>query len=157
MNNQNTGGAMKPHKHVEVIKAWADGALIQFRTGSDSPWMDVVGDPVWNGNCDYRVKPAEPERVYPMSGMRMADFDAALANSPYSFELSAAVRIANAALRHACDAGQVVTREEFNRAVGERSTRGLAIAKHVRHKCYTSSQQAIGRLDLAELVAEVEA
>lgn len=49
-----------PHKHAEVIKAWADGAEIQVRGKLDiDKWTDVVG-PIWNECCQYRIKP-EPK------------------------------------------------------------------------------------------------
>ena len=47
---------MKPHKHAEVIKAWADGAEIQIK--DFGRWFRV-DDPTWNENREYRIKPAE--------------------------------------------------------------------------------------------------
>lgn len=45
------------HKHAEVIKAWADGEVVQFRNKDYSGWTDLTHlYPVWD--CDeYRVKP----------------------------------------------------------------------------------------------------
>lgn len=51
----------RPHKYADVIKAWADGARIQFRLGSDGAWEDVFA-PTWNTACEYRVKPANVVR-----------------------------------------------------------------------------------------------
>lgn len=53
----------KPHKHAECIKAWADGACIQYRVKfndiGQEAWYDT-GNPNWNNaNNDYRIKPAE--------------------------------------------------------------------------------------------------
>lgn len=48
---------MKPHKHAELIKAWADGHQIQmFDHGT---WLDYrEGDtPAWNPEYQYRIKP----------------------------------------------------------------------------------------------------
>lgn len=46
-----------PHKHADLIKAWADGAEIQYRyTGV---WTDV-NRPAWNEVVEYRIKP-EPK------------------------------------------------------------------------------------------------
>ena len=58
---------MKPHKHAELIKAWADGAEIQYRyymhTSSKgdihSEWMNEE-NPDWNLDREYRIKP-EPK------------------------------------------------------------------------------------------------
>lgn len=46
-----------PHKHAELIKAWADGAEIQIKiTGfGSSTWVDA--NPAWNPDFDYRIKP----------------------------------------------------------------------------------------------------
>lgn len=48
-----------PHKHAAVIKAWADGAIIQFRIPNhDCEWFDVVrNQPSWASTQEYRVKP----------------------------------------------------------------------------------------------------
>lgn len=60
---------MKQHKHAELIKAWADGAMIESKvTNSDGPfWIDAP-NPIWADHVEYRVKP-EPrpdvvERMY---------------------------------------------------------------------------------------------
>jgi len=45
---------MKPHKHAELIKAWADGAEIQYRY-----YMNEE-NPDWNLDREYRIKP-EPK------------------------------------------------------------------------------------------------
>ena len=44
---------MKPHKHAEIIKAWADGAEIQYNDGYG--WRDIK-DPLWTSE-EYRIKP----------------------------------------------------------------------------------------------------
>ena len=47
----------KPHKHAELIKKWADGAIIQVKTLSGT-WVDVCNNnPFWEPNHEYRVKP----------------------------------------------------------------------------------------------------
>lgn len=46
----------KPHKNAEVIKAWADGAVIQFRQGY--AWWDLDKDqPPVKEEYEYRIKP----------------------------------------------------------------------------------------------------
>ena len=47
---------MKPHKHAELIKAWADGAEIQVKN-DDGVWRDA--EPLWCDYKEYRIKPAE--------------------------------------------------------------------------------------------------
>jgi hypothetical protein len=45
----------KPHKHAELIKAWADGAEIQRRFFDE--WRDVTDNPCWFTDQDYRITP----------------------------------------------------------------------------------------------------
>ena len=52
---------MKPHKHAELIKAWADGAEIEARYLKASGWTDwrlEDGGFIWYvGGAEYRIKP----------------------------------------------------------------------------------------------------
>lgn len=52
----------KPHKHAEVIKAWADGAEIEYRhpESKDGNW-EYTPTPVWHDEFEYRVK-QEPKK-----------------------------------------------------------------------------------------------
>ena len=45
-----------PHKHAEVIKAWADGAEIQCKSAGGK-WQTLGTTPYWVLACEYRVKP----------------------------------------------------------------------------------------------------
>lgn len=50
-----------PHKHADLIKAWADGARIQNRC--EAIWVDVTC-PTWNSALNYRIKPEpKPNKV----------------------------------------------------------------------------------------------
>ena len=52
---------MKPHKHAELIKAWADGAEIQYWNGSIEQWKDGDREEMsWYEDYQYRIKP-EPK------------------------------------------------------------------------------------------------
>ena len=51
---------MKPHKHCELIKAWADGAEIQRRKFASDEWVDT--DPDWQVGTEYRIKPRTVKR-----------------------------------------------------------------------------------------------
>lgn len=59
---------MTPHKHAAVIKAWADGAQIEWRERGFQDWKSVA-NPAWHGWAEYRVKPA-PE--FPKSSLSEA-------------------------------------------------------------------------------------
>ena len=47
-----------PHKHAELIKAWADGADIECRARSNDIWVSPVNPrkPMWNPDAEYRIK-----------------------------------------------------------------------------------------------------
>lgn len=53
---------MKPHKHAELIKAWADGAIIESRIKGLNGWSYWTLDeyPCWRPDNEYRIKP-EPK------------------------------------------------------------------------------------------------
>ena len=57
-----------PHKHSEVIKAWADGITVQervMRCGEWQEWKDVVSHAptFWTDSCyQFRIKP-KPDRI----------------------------------------------------------------------------------------------
>ena len=48
-----------PHKHADLIKAWADGAEIETRPYSDAGWFPLE-EPHWHVEREYRIKP-EPK------------------------------------------------------------------------------------------------
>ncbi len=48
-----------PHKHAELIKAWADGADIQSR--SSSIWI-THERPQWVETTEYRIKPSKSDK-----------------------------------------------------------------------------------------------
>lgn len=49
---------MKPHKHKDLIHAWADGAHIQrlYHYPNNPTWKDVQY-PDWDTRENYRIKP----------------------------------------------------------------------------------------------------
>lgn len=49
------------HKHCELIKAWADGAEIQYREDSARMWTDII-NPLWDVMFEYRIKPRTVKR-----------------------------------------------------------------------------------------------
>ncbi|WP_396190193.1 hypothetical protein [Flavobacterium sp.] len=46
---------MKPHKHAELIKAWADGAEIEVYQPAFGRWEEA--EPAWHTSFEYRIKP----------------------------------------------------------------------------------------------------
>lgn len=67
-----------PHKHANLIKAWADGAKIEMLTNDYSPEGDYgnswkpVNIPSWNPLLEYRIKP-EPQVIEGFCWEYMAD------------------------------------------------------------------------------------
>lgn len=47
----------KPHKHAELIKAWADGAEIEYWSWIDKRWFPKDDDSRWLNTGEYRIKP----------------------------------------------------------------------------------------------------
>jgi len=47
---------MKPHKHAELIKAWADGAEIEYLT-ERKEWVEKHKYFPWWETSEYRIKP----------------------------------------------------------------------------------------------------
>jgi hypothetical protein len=53
---------MKPHKHAEAIKAWADGAEIEYRAQGSQEWKPIFEGWSWDNSlvAECRIKP-EPK------------------------------------------------------------------------------------------------
>lgn len=55
---------MKPHKHAELIKAWADGAEIEFFSPHAKVWVYTT-IPDWNSDTQYRLRQQpKPDVIY---------------------------------------------------------------------------------------------
>lgn len=48
-----------PHKHAELIHAWADGSEIEVWNEDAGRWEETIC-PIWNIKAEYRIKP-EPK------------------------------------------------------------------------------------------------
>lgn len=161
---------MAKHKHAEIIKQWADDQtkIVEWRHYDSEEWQRVE-KPSWLGDAQYRIK---PERVYPETKMELFELAQASGLDRVELELSIVFRlVANAALKHAIDAGQVVPTEDananafehFNRGTKHRADRDMAIAKAVRDACVATIARFInipGNLifvpDLAVVIATVK-
>lgn len=61
-----------PRPHAELIKAWADGASIQYFSPAQQCWVDAT-DPNWRVDLRYRIKPAP--KPGPTKAQLEASFD----------------------------------------------------------------------------------
>lgn len=53
---------MKPHKHAELIKAWADGAEIEFYSEHFKRWVIADRNAIhWHPDYEYRLFKPEPK------------------------------------------------------------------------------------------------
>jgi hypothetical protein len=48
---------MKPHKHAALIKAWADGAEIEYFDIDCTDVWQAAPSPAWSIDSEYRIKP----------------------------------------------------------------------------------------------------
>lgn len=82
---------MKPHKHAELIKAWADGASIEKLTKDG--WLNCEPNYIlWSLDVEYRIKP-EPKldfvhetKVYRHKEYPAVRFDVGRANLRLTFD-----------------------------------------------------------------------
>lgn len=81
-----------PHKHAELIKAWADGAEIEYRN-AEGEWYEARG-PAWGPETQYRIK---PERVYPKSSLTYGELFNTFSHS--ATDGAGLTRVADAAVR----------------------------------------------------------
>jgi hypothetical protein len=74
---------MKPHKHAELIKAWADGAEIEYRMIGTEKWVQL-DIPSWFADEEYRIKPEQkPDEVHFYQAL-FDDLDAHRVNADYA-------------------------------------------------------------------------
>ncbi len=74
-----------PHKHAELIKAWADGAEIQYQDSFED-WFDCQDDPRWAEHVTYRIKP-EPKPDWRLFYLATKEHGAQLSTAIYSHNL----------------------------------------------------------------------
>lgn len=66
-----------PHKHAEFIKAWADGAEIEYRTHDTIQWHPIFKGWSWDNNVvEYRIKPEQRPDVVFYARILLPYFDA---------------------------------------------------------------------------------
>ena len=71
-----------PHKHAEIIKAWADGYQVEAYNPERDSWISVV-EPGWFNDIEYRVKPGVIEPRDPV----VLTYDVQVEQDPFSDDL----------------------------------------------------------------------
>lgn len=57
-----------PHKHKDLIIAWANGAEIEYFSDYTETWS-LMEQPSWHLECTYRIKPKPVQaRIYKVTG-----------------------------------------------------------------------------------------
>ena len=64
----------RPHKHAELIKAWADGAEIECK---DCGVWYYAKDPRWQEDMEYRIKPEQKSDIVKFIQTSLHDTDIA--------------------------------------------------------------------------------
>lgn len=62
-SSQSSQSTKTPHVHAELIKAWADGAEIQFFNPATNEWTDIES-PDWMPHVQYRIKPEKKPDIH---------------------------------------------------------------------------------------------
>lgn len=70
--NQNRSQEMtSQHPHAHLIKAWADGAQIQWYDVNKKAWVDEADSaPMWAPLIQYRIKPKTSDFIYKVKVVR---------------------------------------------------------------------------------------
>jgi hypothetical protein len=136
----------------------------------DCKWISITVKPgnLPRGNSFRWPTPA---KAYPTTNMTFDELaivhNAQLDSKPNEFARSVRA-VANAALRHAVDAGQVVPKDEHEAALhrlgdqlkdiilGDRAARDMMIAEAVRSASEQASYTIAGRVDLAAIIATIK-
>lgn len=115
-----------PHKHAEIIKAWADGAHIQWRFTDAEQWKDLSTDsPRFDELLKYRIKHAAPVIETKMTaaqcrkvlGLALPAFSSVMASGSLPAGIDYAfVCLANAAILKAIADGQVMVADHLEAA-----------------------------------------
>lgn len=72
---------MKPHKHKDLIIAWANGATVQTWVDHAGKWVDNF-HPYWIESDEYRIKPEPKQDVVQFWDMRKDGYSTYLGEPP---------------------------------------------------------------------------
>lgn len=96
-----------PHKHADVIKAFADGKRIEYKDRFDGEWRNICESPLFMVDGEYRVKPEVVKPEWPKSNMSIRDMYKVLSPSAI-ISIYDCDMLADAVIAQALDTGLVV-------------------------------------------------
>lgn len=125
-----------PHKHAEVIKAWADGQQIEQKRPSDPQW-ETIGDwPGWNELWSYRIKPAAPK--WPLTtlpeGLLVSKWFNGGPVRGVDEKLAAMWRIVNAGIEYECSIGALVPADKVREIEAKARAEGMKEGAQQEHE-----------------------
>jgi hypothetical protein len=143
-------------KHHDTIVAWANGADVYMRKNASEKWK-FTADPAFIADYEYCT---ELPREYPKT--TMTDNELNIIEDRLSRRDTSASEdrrdLVNHVICHAIDNGQVVTREEFDCAIGDRKARDWLVAEAVMNECkgeHRSWETVFRTPDIAATIAKV--
>ncbi|ASJ79259.1 hypothetical protein P26059A_0107 [Curvibacter phage P26059A] len=76
----------KPHKHADILRAIADGDVVQFSEYNDDTWVDRqddsnAPDPITHDFYEWRIKPEVKPDIVRYAIMQVTDFGSGIACS----------------------------------------------------------------------------
>ena len=94
-----------PHKHAEVIKAFADGKQIEYKDRYDGQCRAICESPLFMVDGEYRLKPEVVKPKWPETTMTETELEEVYYYDAPGYNHTV---IANAAIAHALETGLVV-------------------------------------------------
>ena len=98
---------MKPNKHAELIKAWADGAEIEVYQPAFGRWEEAEPAPAWHTSFEYRIKPEPKPDVDVKEHIQLHHFQ----NSPHPTVVGDRTKIPNILFRFDGETGELKSAE----------------------------------------------
>ena len=108
-----------PHKHAEVIKAWADGQEIEYCQGGK--WFESLV-PTWREEREYRIKPEPAAPKWPQTTMPPEAMSALHYNDPTHTDLW---KFANGVIAHECSTSALVPADKVREIEAKARAEGV--------------------------------
>jgi hypothetical protein len=134
-----------PHKHAEVIHAYADGAKVDVKLPEGTHWKPCAY-PDFDPNLEYRIRiePAAPK--WPQTTMALDELSIHHQNDPTPMDLR---KFANQIISHECEMGNVIPAATVREIEAKaRAEAGILVAREIQ-----KSVRILGHHSDSELLA----